>query len=50
VLHRAASAKAALEAMKMLQAGGGVIQKIVVTRTGREVTVEELRLLAKDER
>jgi|EndMetStandDraft_4_1072995.scaffolds.fasta_scaffold1665351_1 hypothetical protein len=49
VLHRAASAKAALEAMDMLKAGGGVVQKITVTRTGQVISVPELQLLARRE-
>jgi hypothetical protein len=49
VLHRAASAKAALEAMDMLKAGGGVVQKITVTRTGQAISVPELQLLARRE-
>jgi hypothetical protein len=49
VLHRAASAKAALEAMDMLKAGGGVVLKITVTRTGQAISVAELQLLARQE-
>jgi hypothetical protein len=49
VLHRAASAKAALDAMAMLKAGGAVVLKIVSTRNGKEVSVAELQLLARKE-
>ena len=49
ILHRARSAKAAIEAMDMLRAGGGVVLKIVVTRTGQEISVVELQLLARRE-
>lgn len=49
VLHRAASAKAALDAMDMLQEGGAVVLKITVTRTGKGITLAELQLLARRE-
>lgn len=49
VRHRAASAKAALEAMDMLKAGGGVVLKITVTRTGQVISLAELQLLARRE-
>jgi hypothetical protein len=49
VLHRAASAKAALDAMDMLKAGGGVVLKIVTTRNGKEISLAELQLLARQE-
>jgi hypothetical protein len=49
ILHRARSAKAAIDAMDMLKAGGGVILKVVVTRTGREISVPELQRLARKE-
>jgi hypothetical protein len=35
--------------MDMLRAGGGVVLKIVVTRTGQEISVVELQLLARRE-
>jgi hypothetical protein len=49
VLHRSRSAADAIEAMELLQSGGGVVLKIVVTRTGKEISVAELQLLARRE-
>jgi hypothetical protein len=49
ILHRAKSAKAAIEAMDMLKAGGGVVLKIVVTQTGEAISLPELQLLARRE-
>jgi hypothetical protein len=49
VLHRSKSAADAIEAMELLQSGGGVVLKIVVTRTGEELSVAELQLLARRE-
>ena len=49
VLHRSKSAADALEAMKLLQSGGGVVLKILVTRTGEELSVAELQLMARRE-
>lgn len=48
-VHRAISAKAALEALNLIQGGGGTVVKIVVTRTGDEISIKELRQLADDE-
>jgi hypothetical protein len=50
VLHRAPSAGAALETMRLLKMGGAVVVKVTATRSGKEVSVAELQLLAKDER
>jgi hypothetical protein len=47
VLHRSKSAADAIEAMELLRSGGGVVLKIVVTRTGKELSVAELQLLAR---
>jgi hypothetical protein len=47
VQHRAKSAADAIEAMELLRSGGGVVLKIVVTRTGKEISVAELQLLAR---
>ncbi len=49
VLHRAASAKAALETLQLLKSGGATVVRITVTRTGKPVTVEQLQQLAKRE-
>lgn len=49
VIHRAPSAKAALEAMGMLRMGGATVLKIEVTRNGEELSVEELRRRAEKE-
>jgi len=50
VVHRARSAKAAIEAVDLLRAGGATVLKIVITRNGKEVSVARLRELAEDER
>jgi hypothetical protein len=49
VIHRARSATAALEAMDLLKAGGAAVIRVVATKSGNEVSVAELRLLAGDE-
>ncbi len=49
ILHRARSAKAAIERHGACSGGGGVVLKIVVTRTGQEISVVELQLLAPRE-
>jgi hypothetical protein len=49
VLHRAASAQAALEDIELLKSGGAAVEKIVATLSGTEISVAELRLLAQDE-
>ena len=48
-VHRAISAKAALEALTMIQKGGGAIVKITSTRSGEEISQAELRRLAEHE-
>jgi hypothetical protein len=35
--------------MELLKKGGAVVVKVTVTRTGKEVSVAELRKLAADE-
>jgi hypothetical protein len=50
VLHRSKSAGDALEAMELLRSGGGIVLKIVVTRTGQELSVAELQLMARHEK
>jgi ribosomal protein L30/L7E len=50
VLHRAPSAAAALETMRLLKMGGAVVVKVTATRNGKEVSVAELHQLARDER
>lgn len=49
VLHRAASAADAIEAMHLLRSGGGRVLKIVENQTGKELSVVELQLLARRE-
>lgn len=49
VIHRASSATAALEATRLLKASGATVVRIIITRTKKEVSVAELRLLAADE-
>ena len=50
VLHRARTARDALEAMDMLKAGGAVVLKITRTATGKELSIVELQLLARAEK
>jgi hypothetical protein len=50
VVHQSLSAAAALETMRLLKTGGGVVVKVTATRSGKEVSVAELQVLAKDER
>lgn len=42
-VHRAPTAKAAMELVSMIALSGGTLEKIVVTRTGEQVSVSELR-------
>jgi hypothetical protein len=49
-LHRAPSATKAVEMIGLLAKSGAAIDSIVITRTGKQVSLAELRLLAKDER
>ena len=49
VVHRAKSAADAIETMQMLRRGGGQVIKLVENRTGKEITVPELQLLARRE-
>jgi hypothetical protein len=48
-LHRANTASDALEVIELLRMGGGVVLKIVGTRTGQQVTLAELQLMARRE-
>jgi hypothetical protein len=49
-LHRARSATAALEEIALLQQGGGRVIEIIVTRTGQQITLKDLQILAQKER
>jgi len=48
-VHRSPSAEAALELLTMISTGGGLVERIVVTRTGAQISVVELRQAAEQE-
>lgn len=48
-VHRSPNAEAAMELVSMIAMSGGRIDMIVVTRTGKQISVVELRQLAEDE-
>ena len=48
--HRAPPAKSAIEMTELLATSGARVVKIVIARSGKELSVAELRLLAEDER
>lgn len=47
--HRAISATAAVADIKLLKGGGADVVRIVVSKSGRELSLVELQMLAEDE-
>ncbi len=48
-IHRAPNARVAVELLGLIVASGGTIEKVMITRTGQQLSIIELRQVAQNE-